>query len=334
MIKAYFSNIKELLIENINKSKSSIKIAVAWFTQRELFKSLMNAINRNVKVSLILVDDIINRSEYGLDFSSFLNKGGRLCFVNNKKILMHDKFCIFDDNILVTGSYNWTYSAESRNAENIISTDDVKVCSDFVLHYNDLWNSLSETNEYQHLKISDSDDKEFVSLYDDILNEYSVMSSKKLINDVDIDTIRNRKNNIAIKRLAAITTSHNRKNPRLKMNIGMRCKINGIENKVLKILPKGKSLPFTNKTTTQTAEDNQTNALCDIVYGNRENADDNKSLVQIELTDLPPQKEGEVKFETKVTLDTNGYMHVEYLCTNTGVSKEAIYVNPDLIEYN
>lgn len=30
-------------------------------------------------------------------------------------------------------------------------------------------------------------------------------------------------------------------------------------------------------------------------------------------------KAGEVKFKTKITIDTNGYMHVEYVCVNTSI---------------
>ena len=57
---------------------------------------------------------------------------------------MHNKFCIFDGSILITGSYNWTYSAESRNAENIIITDEENVCEDYTKYFSDLWNQLQK----------------------------------------------------------------------------------------------------------------------------------------------------------------------------------------------
>ncbi|MCM1863566.1 Hsp70 family protein, partial [Phocaeicola vulgatus] len=79
--------------------------------------------------------------------------------------------------------------------------------------------------------------------------------------------------------------------------------------------------------------DNQKSALCDVLFGNSEEADNNKSLLKIELNDLPQMKAGEVKFKTKITIDTNGYMHVEYVCVNTGISKEAFYDCSELINY-
>jgi hypothetical protein len=36
------------------------------------------------------------------------------------KGLMHDKFAVIDDSITLTGSYNWTEAAETRNDENLL----------------------------------------------------------------------------------------------------------------------------------------------------------------------------------------------------------------------
>jgi phosphatidylserine/phosphatidylglycerophosphate/cardiolipin synthase-like enzyme len=121
MTLAFFSEIKDVIIKLIDTSKSEISIAVAWFTHRDLYQALLNALDRNVQVSIILIDDIINRGPNALDFTLFINKGGKVRFMNTKKILMHNKFCIFDKEALITGSYNWTYSAELRNTLNRIT---------------------------------------------------------------------------------------------------------------------------------------------------------------------------------------------------------------------
>jgi len=245
--------------------------------------------------------------------------------VNSRKTLMHDKFCLFDNKILITGSYNWTYSAEKRNSENIIITDDEIVCNAFNEHFSFLWQNLQEISDYSHINISESKEKDFVRDVDDILDEYEYMVSEKIIEEHVVNELQEHKNNIIVARLASLSISRNRKNPKLKFNIGMRCRINGVDGKVLHIIEQGQTLPFTNKVRTCTASDNQKSIICEIVYGNSEEADDNISLLKIPMDNLPIKKAGEVKFYTKVTLDTNGYMHVERVCINNGIAKEAVY---------
>jgi phosphatidylserine/phosphatidylglycerophosphate/cardiolipin synthase-like enzyme len=52
---------------------------------------------------------------------------------------MHHKFSIFDSKTLLTGSYNWTRSAERANQENIILTDEPRLVSSFQGCFDRLW---------------------------------------------------------------------------------------------------------------------------------------------------------------------------------------------------
>lgn len=333
MIRAYFSSIKRELIEKINSTNEEIIIAVAWFTQRDLFSAIIASLERGVRVSLILISDIINRSEYGLDFRLFIEKGGELCFANSKKVVMHNKFCLFDRRILVTGSYNWTYSAEERNAENVIMTDDVQVCNAYNAYFSNLWDNSDEIIDYTHMNIGEVEATDFLIEYDDIFEEFQNMSMENIIAPDALILIRELKNNIGVTKLATLTTRKNRQNPTLKFSIGMRCRINGINNRTLEIIRKNQVLPFTNTVDTTTAIDNQESIVCEILLGDSTNADENKSLLKIPLEGIPKLKAGEAKFKTKVTIDTNGYMHVEYICTNIDLAKDTIYMFPEMINY-
>lgn len=333
MIQAHFSNIGNIILNEIQNSKKEILIAVAWFTQRDLFNAVLVAIDRGVKVSLILINDIINRNEYGLDFSLYLQKGGKLCFVDSRKVLMHNKFCLFDGHILLTGSYNWTYAAEQRNAENIIITDEINVCNDYINYFANLWNSLTEVTEYSHVNLSSITADNLLQEYDDIVEEYKSMEHGNIIKPEALKTVYDLKNNIAITKLATVVSQNKRHNPTLKLNIGKRCRINNINDRTLNIIKQGQTLPFTNTVETCTVVDNQEQIICDILFGNNDDADKNKSILKIKLENLPKLKAGQVKFKTKVTIDTNGYIHVEFVCINTGMAKEAIYIFPDMISY-
>lgn len=246
---------------------------------------------------------------------------------------MHNKFCIFDKSILITGSYNWTYSAERRNAENIIITDEENVCNDYAKYFTDLWNQLTEVKEYSHINISDIEAEILIQEYDNIVEEYKCMQEYNMIDSNAISLINKSRKNIGINKLATIITQTNRHNPILKMNVGMRCRINGINNKTLNIIKQGQVLPFTNTVNTATAVDNQNTVLCDVLFGNSEDADNNKSVLKTQFDNLPLLKAGKVKFKTKITLDTNGYMHVEHVCVNTGISKEVLYDCSEYINY-
>lgn len=317
----------------IEMSNSEISIAVAWFTHRDLFDALMLALGRGVKVSVILVDDIINCGPNGLNFSLFIAKGGLLRFMNTRKILMHNKFCIFDKKVLVTGSYNWTYSAEARNAENIIVTNDKDVCTAFIGQFDNMWKELPVVEKYRHMEFNDVASEEFLNCFEFLHDEYESMEQARILKSLSTADVENIKKNISITKLNTIVTNTKRAKPVLKANIGMRCRINGIDNQTLNIVKQGQELPYTNTVATQTVEDYQKSIVCDVVYGNSNVADKNEPLLKIQFDSIPVLKAGEVKFHTRVTIDTNGYMNIEYVCINTGISQSKTYNASSKISY-
>lgn len=57
---------------------------------------------------------------------------------------MHDKFTIFDERLVATGSYNWTQSAEVANYENLVVLDDPDVVARFLREFQWLWREARE----------------------------------------------------------------------------------------------------------------------------------------------------------------------------------------------
>ena len=333
MIQAHFSQIRSTLTKYIENSTSEICIAVAWFTHRDLFQSILSTLDRKVKVSIILIDDIINRGPNGLDFATYIEKGGTIRFMNTRTLLMHNKFCVFDNQVLITGSYNWTYSAETRNAENIIVTDDINVCNAFNSQFSKLWRDLPEVEKFSHIEFKDVTSEVLLNCFDYLHDEYESMERAQIKNPVTIADIENLKSNISIIKLNTVIINTKRARPVLRANIGMRCRINGVYNKTLNIVNLGQELPYSTTVGTMTADDYQRTIICDVVYGNSDEADMNESLLKIQMDALPILKAGEVKFQTRVTIDTNGYMSIEYVCINTGISKSKEYNAKDLINY-
>lgn len=329
MIQAHFSQIRHEITQYIENSKSEICIAVAWFTHRDLFYAISRALDRNVKVSVILIDDIINRGPNGLDFATLIAQGGEIRFMNTRKILMHNKFCLFDGKVLITGSYNWTYSAEMRNAENIIATDEESVCIAFREQFGKLWEDLHSVEKYDHVDLKDVSSEELLNCYDFLHDEYESMEQAHVLKPCSVADVDNLKKNISITKLNTIVTNCKRAKPTLKENISLEI----VNNKTRVIIRGSQDLPSTNSVEARTAYDYQNAVDCNIRYGNYIVADKNKSLVKLRIENLPKLKAGEVSFLAKATIDTNGYMHIEFVCINNGISKSAVYNAKDLINY-
>lgn len=115
-----FENIAERIEEEINKSQKDIYLAVAWFTNKNLFNSLLKKSQEGVKVILVISDNEINRNS-SINYNDIQKGESKLFWIGGDKSFMHNKFCIIDDYVVITGSYNWSYKAET-NFENVVIT--------------------------------------------------------------------------------------------------------------------------------------------------------------------------------------------------------------------
>lgn len=170
MIHTHFDNIESEINSYINSAERKIYIAVSWFTNQTLFDSLHNAVQRKVEIKIVLLNDILNRNEFGLDFGLLANKGAEIRFAVNNFGIMHNKFCIID-NAILSGSYNWTYHA-NKNNENIIVTDDKNVVNSYCEQFVTLFNGSSPIIlPYEHLKWTDIKEGDFTELRRSIFRE-------------------------------------------------------------------------------------------------------------------------------------------------------------------
>ena len=139
----YFSlydNPQKEIIKNINQAEAFINIAMYIFTDREIALPLVKARERGVKVRLYLDQDQV---DYKYSQSRFLVQKGIKTRISTNNYIMHNKFAIIDNRILLTGSYNWTFSANNRNDENLMVIDDPEIIEIFQNQFVNLW-----TNKY------------------------------------------------------------------------------------------------------------------------------------------------------------------------------------------
>jgi len=139
----YFSlldNPQKAIIKNINQAETYINIAMYTFTDQEIALSLANAQKRGVKVRVYLDRSQIE-STYSV--SRLLVQKGIKVRISSNNYIMHHKFAIIDNRLLLTGSYNWTFAANNKNEENLMIIDDPEIIEIFQHQFVNLW-----TNKY------------------------------------------------------------------------------------------------------------------------------------------------------------------------------------------
>jgi phosphatidylserine/phosphatidylglycerophosphate/cardiolipin synthase-like enzyme len=105
------------LIRYLDGAKKSIQVMTYSFTYVEIADALARAAKRGVEVQVIQDGPTAANN---FDVIPVLLKGGVVVRGNKAHRIFHHKVMIIDSEIVVTGSYNFTNSAEKSNAENMI----------------------------------------------------------------------------------------------------------------------------------------------------------------------------------------------------------------------
>ena len=133
---AKFSNLGHDLLNELEKAKAIIFVCVAWFTNPVLKQKLLEKLHEGCDVRVIINNDGINK-RHSVDLSDIPHKKVR----GERGGIMHKKYCVIDNNVVVEGSYNWTTNAEHRNEEEFtIHHNDVELASQFTKDFNSIWN--------------------------------------------------------------------------------------------------------------------------------------------------------------------------------------------------
>ena len=132
---AYFEDIADRIIEEIQNSKQSIYIAVAWFTNKNIFNQLINKAKEGCSIHLIISNDRINENSH-VNYDELIKYSGKVYKIGNgENVLMHNKFCVIDYNTVISGSYNWSYKAESNYENIVINYDHTALAERFVKEF-------------------------------------------------------------------------------------------------------------------------------------------------------------------------------------------------------
>ena len=144
---AYFNEeILKQLQNHLTYARKSLKIAVSWFTNYSLFKQLKQMANDGIKIQMIINNDLINNGGYCLNFNELIESENVELSLVEYHHLLHHKFVIIDDDLLITGSYNWTRFS-GKNYENMVIINDEVIIEQFSNEFDE----LVEKAEYKRI---------------------------------------------------------------------------------------------------------------------------------------------------------------------------------------
>jgi phosphatidylserine/phosphatidylglycerophosphate/cardiolipin synthase-like enzyme len=127
-VEIYFSpddGVAARLLELIQGAQDDIAFLAFSFTADDLGQAIIERAASGVVVQGVMETDQVNTNA-GTEYDRFLQAGLDVRLDGNEG-LMHDKVIIVDRRIVITGSYNFTASAEERNDENLVIIFDATV---------------------------------------------------------------------------------------------------------------------------------------------------------------------------------------------------------------
>lgn len=112
----------QLIVDAIAGARYEILVQAFSFTNQKIADALIASQKRNIQVKIIADRGQIKKMERGL--IPYLASQGITVFVDSKHDAAHNKVIVIDHDserpVLVTGSFNFTHAAQSRNAENLL----------------------------------------------------------------------------------------------------------------------------------------------------------------------------------------------------------------------
>jgi len=150
----HFTDIKPQIIAHLNSAESSIKLAVSWLTDRELFALLLKKLKEGVQVSLVTRNDYLNNHPNALPWNDFIAAGGKLRFARDGEQL-HYKFILADDKAVLCTSYNLCCFANGNNRENVMIFNDADFVKQFVSEFDYLTSTLPLQKNVERIQLKD-----------------------------------------------------------------------------------------------------------------------------------------------------------------------------------
>lgn len=125
------------IVEEINGAQQSIYFLAFSFTSDPLAEAIIARAQRGVTVAGVM-EETQTESNIGGDYKLFVTSGINVRLDGNPRN-MHNKVIIIDRQTVITGSYNYSNSAETRNDENIVIIHDSDLAAEYLAEFEKIY---------------------------------------------------------------------------------------------------------------------------------------------------------------------------------------------------
>jgi len=180
-----FNNISRKINDQLRDAKGSILVAVAWMGQSSLREILISKAKSGVPVYVIVsahgfneqdASGLADLAENGVHLYSWGESED-----TNSRPLMHNKYCVVDNQTVITGSFNWTRKADI-NKENIAVIHGRNVASKYTNDFHELLQQSVNftTGQIDPVTITLTADRQICGEGQDVTIEYLVTGADSL----------------------------------------------------------------------------------------------------------------------------------------------------------
>lgn len=127
----------ERIVDHIDAATSTVRVQAYYLTQPIILRAIATAKKRGLDVEVILDKSQDRRDSPRSRYSgaTYLANAGVPVWIDDAPAIAHSKVVILDDKVVITGSFNFTKSADTRNAENVVIIDGTAVTTWFTRNW-------------------------------------------------------------------------------------------------------------------------------------------------------------------------------------------------------
>ncbi len=128
------------VLDKVKEAKKSIVCMMYSFTLDNLAEELIKAKENGIEIRLILENQQITQySEY-----QKLKANGIDVILDNQPNLLHNKFCVIDEETLITGSMNFSLNGINNNDESLLIIKDKNLSMQYYDYFKTKWNEWNK----------------------------------------------------------------------------------------------------------------------------------------------------------------------------------------------